>query len=144
MDERCDLCADAATTRCRRCHAPVCAFHGPWKAELACRRCEEVWDQARRVRMRATIPAAMIGLGVGAIVIMGGVVLAMELFKSLAHMQMVGFGLIVVMFGGPIMVAIRAARWAERRLRLRFLANGPPPVPLAKVVRSPASPSDPS
>ena len=122
---KCTLCDEPATTRCRRCDAPVCGFHGPYKADLACRTCEDLWDRSRTRRRIATAPAALIGFSSGLLILFGVFYLLDRSNRELTG----GPFAVVAIFLPPIALALACARWAERRLRRRFL------------VRTPASPS---
>ncbi len=122
---KCEICDEPATTRCRRCDAQVCGFHGPWKDDLACRRCEEVWTSAKRRRVIASAPAVMIAFG-------GGVLMMFAFLFVLARSEAAPSGItaIAAIVIVPAALAVAAYRLADKRLRQRFLA-----------FRTPASPS---
>jgi hypothetical protein len=111
------MCDEPASARCRRCDASVCGFHGPWKDDLACRRCEEVWERSKRRRLIASAPAVLIAFG-------GGVLMMFAFLFVLARGSAAPRGItaIAAIVVVPVALAVAAARLADKRLRQRFLA----------------------
>ncbi|HEY5923581.1 MAG TPA: hypothetical protein VIV11_17995 [Kofleriaceae bacterium] len=127
---KCTICPDDATNNCRRCEAPLCGMHRPWKPELACLSCEEAWERGRIKRTMLLLPITLLALGVG-IGIVGG---AIALLDHAGHMP-AGLGWILVMFGGPIMLALAVVRYVTRvTFRRRFLAQRSGPLPVARTL----------
>ena len=127
----CRVCKDQAVATCPRCEYPLCEIHRPWKPELACLACEAEWERGGRARTLALAPFALIGLvvGCGILVILGIVGSALGFH---AHGSV---GIVVVIFGAPIMVAIGTAGYVDRKtFRRRFMRARRTRLPRSTVV----------
>lgn len=122
----CADCDERASGACVRCQAPVCGFHGPFKAGAACRACEAHWDARKAERRRIAMLAVLIALGVGGLAVFG-VASIVERTAVFREAQFVGLTLVFVAFLVPIGGAWLAVRTIDRRLRRAFLAERPAP-----------------
>jgi hypothetical protein len=124
--ETCTFCDDDGPARCPRCGTPVCSFHGPYKAGLACRRCESEWDAGHRRRVLMLVPIGAVALAVSMVVCVGAFVLIGEMTS---HGSLAG---VFLMFGAPIFATVAACRFVTRvTFRRRFFSNAPARIPKA-------------
>ena len=120
--QSCTSCDDPATDACPRCEQPVCGFHRPWKAGLACRVCEDQWERGATLRKLILWPVAL-----AALVVAAGLLFGVLLLVEQRGFAPAGLGAFVAIFGVPIVFALGAVRLVERKvLRPRFFANRPP------------------